>query len=173
MAQASKSGSSGVQINQLEYAYAVENFDPAAEYIKVYVPKLMGNMEAKPKVENKPINSSTFGNGADCPATGSSSIKAQGYIVARVVDKRNHTHPWYFCNHPKYGTDNCPNRAHCNTCHHPGSSILAPCYHDHWDYDFNNEPVGGGMIPAGAKLIAMFMDNNINDCWVTRFICHY
>ena len=93
--------------------------------------------------------------------------------MARVVDKRNHTHPHLFCLNPVYGTNNCVNKSHSNTCHHPGSSILAPCSHDHWHYHFNNEPVGGGNIPAGAKLIVMFMDNNINDCWVTRFICHY
>lgn len=170
---ASQSGTPGVQVNQFEYAYAVEPFDPAATHIKVYIPKLMGDISASNRTENKSVNQSVFCNGSDCPASTASSVKAQGYILAKVVDKRNHTHPHLFCNNPWYGTDNCPNRSHSNTCHHPGSSILAPCYHDHWHFDYNNEPVGGGNIPAGAKLIVMFMDNDINDCWVTRFICHY
>ena len=105
--------------------------------------------------------------------TGSSSVSAQNYITAKVVDKRNHTHPWLFCFNAKYGTNNCPNTSHANTCHHPGESILAPCQHDHWHFDFPNEQNGGGDIPAGAKLIVFFMNGNINDCWVTRFICHY
>ena len=170
---ASKSGSSGVDFNQLEYAYAAEDFPADAEYIKVYIPKLMGNIPASPKKETAPINSGVFNNSADTKASGKASVSKQGYIVARVVDKRNHTHPWLFCNNPWYGTDNCPNRSHCNTCHHPGSSILSPCYHDHWHYDYNDEPVGGGNIPAGAQLIVLIMDNNLSDVWVTRFICHY
>lgn len=169
----SNSGQTGASFNQLEYAYAVEDFPASAEFIKVYVPKLMGNISASPKKESSQINAGVFSNSADTKASSASSASKQGYIVARVVDKRNHTHPWLFCNNPYYGTDNCPNRAHCNTCHHPGSSILAPCYHDHWHYDYNDEPVGGANIPAGAKLIVLIMDNNINDVWATRFICHY
>ncbi len=169
----SKSGSTGVNLNQIEYAYAAEDFPASAEFIKVYIPKLMGNIQASPKKETHTINKGVFSNSADTAASGASSVKTQGYIVARVVDKRNHTHPWLFCNNPYYGTDNCPNRAHANTCHHPGSSILAPCYHDHWHYDFNDEPIGGANIPAGAQLMVLIMDNNLNDVWVTRFICHY
>lgn len=167
------SGMPGIHLNQFEYAYAVEDFDPAAEYIKVYIPKLMGSVQASPKSQKTTLDRSTFANSPNCKVTGSSSVSSQGYILARVVDKRNHTHPQLFCFNPVYGTNNCVNRSHSNTCHHPGSSILAPCKHDHWHYDFNNEPVGGGNIPAGAKLIVMFMDGNLTDCWVTRFICHY
>ena len=43
------SGMPGIHLNQFEYAYAVEDFDPAAEYIKVYIPKLMGTIQASPK----------------------------------------------------------------------------------------------------------------------------
>ena len=169
----SKSGSTGAEFNQIEYAYAVEDFPASSEFIKVYIPKLMGNIEASPKKKTLPINASVFSNSADSSASQASSASTQGYIVARVVDKRNHTHPWLFCNNPYYGTDNCPNRSHANCCHHAGPSILAPCYHDHWHFDFNDEPVGGANIPAGAKLMVLIMDNNINDVWVTRFICHY
>lgn len=172
MAQ-SNSGNTGVSLNQFEYAYAVENFKPDAEFIKVYIPKLMGTINAEAKTQKNQIDKSVFANSSTCQVTGATSVTSQGYILARVVDKRNHTHPHMFCFNPYYGTNNCVNKSHSNTCHHPGSSILAPCMHDHWHYDFNNEPVGGGDIPAGAKLIVMFMDNNINDCWVTRFICHY
>ena len=167
------SGTPGVSLNQLEYAYAVEDFSPDADFIKVYIPKLMGNVVATPNSEKQNLDRSTFANSSKCKVTGSSSVTSQGYILARVVDKRNHTHPHLFCNNPYYGTDNCPNRSHHNNCHHPSNSILANCTHDHWHYDFNNEPVGGGNIPAGAKLIVMFIDGNLTDCWVTRFICHY
>ena len=169
----SRSGSSGVHFNQIEYAYAVEDFPASSEFIKVYIPKLMGNIKASPKKENVRVDSSVFANSSESPSGAPATASKQGYIVARVVDKRNHTHPWLFCNNPWYGTDNCPNRAHANTCHHPGSSILAPCYHDHWHFDFNDEPVGGSNIPAGAKLMVLIMDDNLNDVWVTRFICHY
>ena len=168
---AAESGQGGIKINQLEYAYAVEAFDPEAEYIKVYVPKLMSNVTAKPATESKPVNKGVFENASSCQVSGASSVSTQGYIVARVVDKVYHNHPHLQCNNAQYGTDNCPNRVHDNTC--PHKSMLKPCYHDHWHFHFNNEPVGGGYIPAGAQLIVLFMDGNINDCWVTRFICHY
>lgn len=167
----SKSGSAGVDFCQFEYAYAAEDFPASAEFIKVYIPKLMGNIEASPKKKTVRINKGVFSNSQDTAASSASKVSTQGYIVARVVDKRNHTHPWLFCNNPYYGTDNCPNRSHANTC--PHQSILSPCYHDHWHYDFNDEPVGGANIPAGAKLIVMIMDENLTDVWVTRFICHY
>lgn len=167
------SGITGVHLNQFEYAYAVEDFDPEAEFIKVYIPKLMSNITAQPKTQKSAVNRSVFINSSECKVSSAANVAAQGYILARVVDKRNHQHPHLFCYNTKYGKNNCVNKSHSNTCHHPGSSILAPCMHDHWHYHFNNEPVNGGNIPAGAKLIVMFMDNNINDCWVTRFICHY
>lgn len=168
---ASQSGTPGIKVNQLEYAYSVEAFDPEAEYIKVYVPKLMSNIPAEPKTKKKSVDQSIFGNSPDCDIESSNTVTTQGYILARVVDKVYHNHPHLQCNNATYGTDNCPNRVHDNTC--PHKSKLKECYHDHWHYHFNNEPVGGGFIPAGAQLIVLFMDNNINDCWVTRFICHY
>lgn len=169
----SKSGSSGIEFNQFEYAYSVEPFDPEATEIKVYIPKLMGNSEASPKTAPKTINKNVFCNSNSCQVTNASSITSQGYIVAKVVDKVNHQHPHLHCVNTKYGCDNCPNRVHSNDGHHSPNSYLKKCYHDHWHYHFNNEPCGGGPIPAGAKLIVMFMNNDINDCWVTRFICHY
>lgn len=170
---ASKSGNNGIQLDQFEYAYAAESFKPDATSIKVYIPKLMSTISANGNTQTKQINNGVFANGANCKVTGASSVSAQNYINARVVDPRNHTHPWLFCFNAKYGTNNCPNTSHANTCHHPGESILAPCQHDHWHFDFPNEKNGGGDIPAGAKLIVFFMNGNINDCWVTRFICHY
>ena len=165
------SGQGGVKLNQFEYAYAVEAFKPSAEFIKVYIPKLMAKIPAQPKKDTKQILGGIFNNSFDCKVTSSNTVTTQGYILAKVVAKRNHQHPWFHCYNTKYGEDNCPNRVHDNTCEH--KSILRKCVHEHWHYDFDNEKVDGGNIPAGAKLIVMFMDNNINDCWVTRFICEY
>lgn len=169
----SRSGQTGISLNQFEYAYAVEAFDPEAETIKVRVPKLMSNIEASPNTKKSNISRDVFANSSECKVSGAASATSQGYIVAKVVDKRNHTHPELHCYNTKYGTWNCPNICHQNNGHHSPNSFLVKCMHDHWHYHFNNEPVGGGYIPAGAKLIVMFMDGNINDCWVTRFICRY
>lgn len=165
-------GGNGYDLQQFEYCYAAEDFDPAATHIKIYIPKLMSAMGGGSGSSKQSVDRSSFLNDKSCSVGTSTSVSGQQYIVARVVAPRNHDHPWLKCNNKKYGTDNCPNRQHNNICPHMGKSVLKPCYHDHWHYDFDNEATGGN-IPQGARMICMFMENNISDCWVTRFICEY
>ena len=169
----SGSGQPGIGLNQFVYATAAEPFSSNAMTIKVHILELMPRVPSNGNKSKVSINKGVFCNSGTCAVTGSSNATTQNYIVARVVDRRYHTHPFLHCWNTKYGSCNCPNVSHPNSCKHSSTSHLNACHHDHWHYDFPDEALGGGMIPAGTKLICFFMNGNINDCWVTRFMCDY
>ena len=155
------------QLNQFEYAYLVKDEDPNAETMEVFVPKLHGNMNPSAKGSSKPVDKSVFMNSGDSTIQSSGSASERGSIIARVVMPLAHRHQFHDCE----GCP-CPNKVHDAVTCHSGTSHLKPCNHYHHDHHFPH--VGDfGMVPEGTKVIVMFMDENVNDCWVTRFCCDF
>lgn len=151
-------------INQFEYCYLVEDTDPEATEMKIYIPKLMGliQMDNTPKDQSVNVNCIknmlSGGGGADNNAT------TQGFIVARVQEHYGHKHKHHDC------PGNCVNQSHDNTCG-KSSSVLEECPHFHHDHHFRH--IGDyGVIPAGTQLICCIMDHNIKDVIITRMWCN-
>lgn len=164
-------GGSAFHLNQFEYGYLVEDTDKAATSMKVHIPKLMGVAGGGNGTTTKSVDSSIIMNKDKSKIKVSSSVSGKNYIDAPVVLPYEHEHPHHNCQGYD-GSNNCPNTSHNNTCHHPGSSILKPCPHFHHDHHFPHMGADG-MIPAGSRVIVMFMDNNVNDCRITRMICDF
>ena len=150
-------------INQFEYCYLVEDTEPTATEMKIYVPKLMGliSMNNTPQDESVMVNCVKNTNKGDVDG----NATTQGFIVAKVQDTYSHEHKHHNC------PGNCPNESHDNDCG-KSSSILAPCPHFHHDHHFPHKD-DYGMIPAGAQLICCIMDHNIKDIIVTRMWCKF
>lgn len=164
-------GGAAFQLNQFEYGYLVEDTPRNATSMKVYIPKLMGVVGGGSNTGKQNIDSGMIKNKDKSNITVSSSVSTKQYIDIPVVMPYEHEHPIHNCQGYD-GTNNCPNTSHQNTCHHPGKSILKPCPHFHHDHHFPHLGITG-MIPAGSRVIVMFMDNNVNDCRVTRMICDF
>ena len=154
---------SGPQLNQLEYCYLVEDTDPKATQMKIFIPKLMGGIKPSGSTGNKQINTGALMNDGDGVSV-AASVSTQNYILAKVVDPYEHKHKHHDC------PGNCVNSSHGNTC--CGTSILSPCPHFHHDHHFPH--IGEyGIIPSGTKMICLVMDGNLKDIWVTRFLCRW
>lgn len=147
--------------DQLEYCYLVEDTDPEAMTMKIYVPKLMGNMSMGNKKTKVSVDTNSLMNSDD---TVDSSVETQNYITAKVQDSYMHKHSFHDC------PGNCPNVSHNNTC--GSSSILNSCPHFHHDHHFPH--LGDhGKIPKGAQMICCIMNKNIKDIIVTRMWCRW
>ena len=147
---------------QFEYCYLVEDTDPEATSMKIFVPKLMGNMSMSNKTSKKNVNKQCLMNDDDSGVD--SSVQTQNFIVGKVQDPYMHKHSFHDC------PGNCPNVQHGNTC--GSESILSPCPHFHHDHHFPH--LGEhGKIPAGAQLICCIMNKNIKDIIVTRMWCRW
>lgn len=147
--------------DQLEYCYLVEDTDPEAMTMKIYVPKLMGNMSMGNKKTKVSVDTNSLMNSDD---TVDSSVETQNFITARVQDSYMHKHSFHDC------PGNCPNTSHSNTC--GSNSLLASCPHFHHDHHFPH--LGDhGKIPKGAQLICCIMNKNIKDIIVTRMWCRW
>lgn len=154
---------SSANINQFEYCYLVEDTDPEATEMKIYIPKLMGLRSMSNTPQNSSVNTNTIKNenGGDA----SKSVTKQGYIVAPVQEPYMHKHKHHDC------PGNCVNESHDNTCG-KSSSKLAPCPHFHHDHHFRH--LGDyGVTPAGTQLICCIMDHNIKDIIITRMWCKF
>lgn len=155
------------EMDQFEYCYLAEETSPDATEMKIFVPKLMGNMSPGNKKSSKSVNTKALMNtsGDDGGDAGcSSSVSTQNYIVARVQDPYYHKHSFHDC------PGNCPNTSHCNTC--GSSSQLNVCHHFHHDHHFKHMGEKGN-IPKGARLICCIMNHDINDIIVTRMLCEW
>lgn len=149
-------------LEQFEYCYLVEDTDPEATTMKIFIPKLMGNMSMGNNKSSKSVNKQALmnddGGGID------SSVETQNYIVAKVQDPYMHKHKHHDC------PGNCVNVSHDNTC--PSTSILKPCNHFHHDHHFPH--LGEyGKIPKGAQMICCIMNKNVKDIIVTRMWCRW
>lgn len=150
------------QMNQFEYCYLVEDTDPEAMEMKIFIPKLMGGgMSMSNASGTKSFNANALKN---TETKSSGSVGTQNYIVAKVQDSYMHKHKHHDC------PGNCVNVCHGNTC--SSSSILKPCGHFHHDHHFPH--VGEyGKIPAGAQMICCIMNGNIKDIIITRMWCRW
>jgi hypothetical protein len=162
---------------QLEWCYLVEDTDPEATEVKIYIPKLMGNMSMDSKQQKATVNTTALKNSAPASdgnsggntqeATSSNvsgSVTKQNYIVAKMQDPLMHQHKHHNC------PGNCPNTNHSNTC--GSSSILSSCPHYHHDHHLPHEGEYG-KVPAGAKMICLIMNKNLKDVIVTRLWCRW
>lgn len=165
-------GGSTFHLNQFEYGYLVEDTDRNATSMKIFIPKLMGVEGGGTGRGSVSVDKGIVMNKDKNSVGTTSSVATKQYMDVPVVLPYEHQHPEHNCQGYN-GQNNCPNTNHQNKCHHPGPSILAPCPHDHHDHHFPH--LGGryGKIPAGSRVIVMFMDNNVNDCRVTRMICDF
>lgn len=159
--------STGVKLNQLEYGYLVEDTDPCARTMKVDVPKLSGCLAGGSGSRQESINNSAFANSSECSAGSGSTSSEQNYITAKVCLELAHRHSFHDCP----GCP-CPNKVHDVVICEVGTSHLKRCDHYHHDHHFPH--LGEtGMIPAGTKVIVLFMDENPKDCYVTRLWCEF
>lgn len=152
-------------LNQFEYCYLVEDTDPCARTMKIRVPKLHGNMTSSATGSTQSVNKSGISNSSESSVDSTATVQdTGGTITARVSLELAHRHSFHDC------PGNCVNLVHTAQTCHSGTSNLKVCHHYHHDHHF---PHSGetGKIPAGTKMICMFMDNNVNDCFVTRMLC--
>ena len=161
-------GGNDFSLQQFEYCYLVEDTDPRAREMKIYIPKLMGQMSGGNKKVSKPIDKSSIINASDCDTGSASSVQSANYILAPVQLELAHRHKLHDC------PGNCINLVHSAMTCHSGTSTLKPCPHFHHDHHFPHTTDGtGGVIPANTQLICMFMDQNPNNCIVTRIWCKF
>lgn len=154
-------GGNDFSLDQFEYCYLVEDTDPCATQMKIYVPKLMGQKTGSANTNQSGVNQTSFMNSGDCKLESSSQVQSANYIVARVQMPLAHRHSFHDC------PGNCVNLVHgAQTCC-PGTSDLKVCHHFHHDHHFPHEGETG-LIPKGSRLICMFMNHDPNDCIVTR-----
>ena len=161
-------GARNFKLNQFEYGFLVEDTDPRARVMKVECPKLTGTLSGGDKPTNNPIQKSNMLNDSESELQSSDTVSSKDYIEAKVSLELAHRHKWHDCT-PQ--SPNCVNAVHTAFTCCPGTSDLKPCYHYHHDHHFphNSE----GMIPKGTKVILLFMDDNVNDCYVTRLWCEF
>ena len=153
------------EFNQLEYCYLVEDTDPEAMEMKIFIPALMGGMGGySNQKKKKSVNTDALINSDDSDTEVDSSVSTQGYILARVQDSYQHKHKHHDC------PGNCPNVSHGNTC--GSSSKLSPCPHFHHDHHFPHEGEYG-KIPKGAQMICLIMNKNPKDIIITRMLCRW
>ena len=161
------STSRGFQLNQLEYGYLVKDTDPCARTMEVFCPKLNAMQSGGADVSKEPVSKSSFANDSESSLDSGSSIESKQSIVAKVCLEVAHRHSFHDCE----GCP-CPNKVHSAETCHVGTSRLNPCNHYHHDHHF---PHMGetGLIPAGTKVILLFMDPAGNDVYVTRLWCEF
>lgn len=160
------SGGSGFKLNQFEYCYLVEDTDPCAREMKIYVPKLQAQTTGSSKSATTGVDQSSFMNADDCKLQSSNKVESAGYIVAPVALELAHRHKIHDC------PGNCPNATHDAVTCHTGTSHLKPCPHFHHDHHFPHDE-STGMIPANTQMICMFMGENATDCIITRMWCKF
>ena len=154
-----------MHLNQFEYAYLVEDTDPCARVMKVECPKLTAMLNGGNTPNNESVDKGLIVNDTESTVNPAGSVTKADYIVARVVLEHAHRHKFHDC---------IPQSPNCVNKVHGGSKPckLKPCKHHHHDHHFPH--LGDfGKIPKGTKVIVMFMDNNPNDCYVTRLWCEF
>lgn len=159
-------GARGFKLNQFEYGFLVEDTDPRARTMKVECPKLTGTLAGGDKPTNNPVQKSAMLNDSSSELQSASSVSTKDFIVAKVCLELAHRHYFHDCP----GTP-CPNATHDAVTCHGGTSHLVPCPHYHHDHHFPHD--GNNVIPKGTKVILLFMDENVNDCYVTRLWCEF
>ena len=159
-------GSADYNLELFEYAYLVEDTDPCATSMKIYVPKLAGTKAPGNSSNKSSVNQSMIGNSSDSTLQEASSAGGQSYITARVAMPLAHRHKHHDC------PGNCINEVHSASTCHEGISCLKPCPHFHHDHHFPH--VGAwGLIPKGSRVIVLFMNHDVNDAIITRLECKF
>ncbi len=142
-----KQNLSEVELNQFEYCYLAEDVDLPATTAKVYIPKLM------PFVKNAKasVNNSIFINDSECKPTVNNKINSTDYYTVKVFNM----------DFTKVSTKRKTIYASCTVPCSEHGSHTGKCTHvDHYiEY-----------LPKGKKMILCFMDNNVNDPYLTNFI---
>ena len=59
-------GGNDFSLNQFEYCYLVEDTDPCATEMKIYVPKLMGQKTGSANTNKASVDQTSFMNSSDC-----------------------------------------------------------------------------------------------------------
>ena len=162
-------GSTELELNMFEYATLAEDTDPNATEVKVIVPKLSGAMDSPENEQEKQVDQSKFANSSDSKLESGSSSKVSGAITVKVVHSGAHRHKHHDC-WPQ--SSNCPNATHTAFTCHSGTSDLVTCMHFHHDHHMPHL-AEFGMIPKGTKVIVLFMDNNPNDGYLTRWLFEF
>ena len=60
-------GGNDFSLDQFEYCYLVEDTDPCATQMKIYVPKLMGQKTGSANTNQSGVDQTSFMNSGDCP----------------------------------------------------------------------------------------------------------
>lgn len=159
-------GDSSFELELFEYGFLVEDTDPCATTMKVFVPKLQGMTAGGGGQSSGSVDTSAFANSSDSKLQSSNNSTEQQYITAKVFMPLAHRHSFHDC------PGNCVNLVHSAQTCHSGTSNLKVCHHFHHDHHFPH--LGDkGMIPAKTRVIVLFMEHNMNDAYITRFICEF
>lgn len=154
------------RFDQIEYCYLVEDTDPRAQQVKIFIPKLMGEKTMGADAEMKDVDTSAVMNEGDIGVK--SNVPTQNYIIAKMQDPYAHEHKHHNC------PGNCINEKHTNSC--GCTSILEPCPHFHHDHHLPHEGEHAGedgFVPAGAQMLCVIMNNNVKDIIVLRAWCRW
>ena len=157
-----------MELDLFEYGYLVEDTDPNATKMKVYIPKIMGGMAPSATPTKTSIDTNSLMNDGDSSGgedvSVDNSVQTQNYIEAPVTLAYSHEHSFHNC------PGNCVNVSHPCSC--PGSSTLAPCPHFHHDHHFRHMDEKG-KVPKGSRVICLIMNKNPKDVRVTRLCCDF
>ena len=90
-------GGNDFSLDQFEYCYLVEDTDPCATQMKIYVPKLMGQKTGSANTNQSGVDQTSFMNSGDCKLESSSQVQSANYIIARVQMPLAHRHSFHDC----------------------------------------------------------------------------
>lgn len=158
----------GMSLNLFEYGFLVEDTPANARTMKVSCPKITAMKGDGSKPAQSSVNSDGLANDSMVDVGSANTATTSDYITAKVVLELAHRHKFHDC--WPIGS-NCVNQCHTAVTCCPGCSDLSECHHYHHDHHFPHNKAG--KIPKGTKVILLFMDNNVNDCYVTRLWCEF
>lgn len=142
-----KQNLSEIELNQFEYCYLAEDVNLPATTAKVYIPKLM----PLAKKEKPTINNSMFINDAACKPTVNNNVSSTDYYIVKVFNM----------DFTKVSTKRKTIYAKCE--HECPDHGVHTCECNHVDHYIE-------YLPKGKQMIVCFMDNNVNDPYLTNFI---
>lgn len=147
-----------LEVNMFEYCIVVEKTYLPAETVKVRIPKLTTNTNKGTVRPNKTI----LVNDSECKPVTAGSIKLSDTMIVKTFSGLELSKS-AVVKKAECGCTFIP--CHSDVCH---CQFIKDCKGD--NTKFIDGHIVEAYLPAGAQMIVCFMDNNINDGYLTNLI---
>lgn len=147
-----------LEVNMFEYCIVVEKTYLPAETVKVRIPKLTTNTNKGTVKPNKTI----LVNDSECKPVTAGSIKLSDTMIVKTFSGLELSKS-AVVKKAECGCTFIP--CHSDVCH---CQFIKDCKGD--NTKFIDGHIVEAYLPAGAQMIVCFMDNNINDGYLTNLI---